>query len=295
MKADLHDKRALGRVEAWVSIIGNVVLFAAKYLLGLRAQSIALQADAFHTLSDVGTSAVVLFGSHTMALPPDAEHPYGHGRWEQISTLVIAVLLALVGFNFIGAAYDKFVNFAPVRFSWPVFGVFALSVIAKEAMARYAVYLGKRADSPMIIADAWHHRSDAIASALVLLPLFFPRSRWVDPVFGFLVALLIIWVAVSLFRESSSRLLGNSLSPDEVGEIERVVRHVPGVKSLHRVECHDYVAQRVLTIHVEVDRTLSVEDSHQIEEAVERQVEKALGYQTVIVHVEPQPEVSEGS
>ena len=167
---DPNVRAKYGYLEAAVSIIGNFLLFVLKLILGMFINSIALIADAFHTLSDVGTSGVVIFGFRLAKKPPDKEHPFGHGRVEYIATMVIAILLVIVGFEFIRQSFERIIHMEYLSnddFALIIGIVICISAVVKEMMAQFGAAIGKKIDSDVLLADAWHHRSDAIASVAV--------------------------------------------------------------------------------------------------------------------------------
>lgn len=201
-----YSKKYAGYLEGWVSIAGNSTLFLFKYFAGLSLGSISLIADAFHSLSDVFTSVVVILGFKLGSKPADKEHPYGHGRIEQIATLIIALLLLIVAYDLVRSSFERLINPHKVEFNLGVFVLLIISGIFKEWMARFSIYLGKRFDAIPLIADAWHHRSDAIATLLVAIGLLGSKLGFyrLDGILGVLVSLLIAWVGVELLKSATN-------------------------------------------------------------------------------------------
>jgi cation diffusion facilitator family transporter len=171
-------KQQLGYIEGWLSTVLNTLLFGLKLWVGIRAGSVAMVADAWHTLSDTLTSIVVIFGFWIAGKPQDREHPFGHGRAEVIGAVVIGTLLAVVGFNFLVKSYHQLRNPQHVNFSLFSIVVFAISIVLKEALAQFSLWAGKKVKSQSLIADGWHHRSDAIASALIVIGALFGKTFW---------------------------------------------------------------------------------------------------------------------
>ncbi|MDZ7261654.1 MAG: cation-efflux pump [candidate division KSB1 bacterium] len=277
-----------GFLQAYVSISGNVILTVVKFMLGLITNSIALMADAFHTLSDVLTSAVVLVGFRMARKPADLQHPYGHGRMEPIATLIIALLLIWVGIEFGHASYHRLLRPPTVTWSLVAFIVMLLSALFKEWLARFAIQLAHRIDSDMLKADAWHHRSDAIASFLVAISLV--TAHWgyqrIDAFFGFGVAALIIYTGFDLVRSMVNTLMGQAPSENVLAHIIQAAFSIEGVKGVHDVEVHDYGAHKVISLHINTLGSLSTESSHRLAQAVENAVSNSLNASTV-VHVDP--------
>ena len=162
-------KHQLGYVEGILSAVVNTALFLLKLWVGNRSGSISIVADAWHTLSDTATSLVVIFGFWMSTRPKDSKHPFGHGRSEVIAALVIGTLLAVVGFNFFRESLVELRGRTAAEFSRAAIVVFAVSVVVKEGVAQFSIRAGRRINSPSLAADGWHHRSDAIASGLILL------------------------------------------------------------------------------------------------------------------------------
>jgi cation diffusion facilitator family transporter len=277
-----------GALEAWVSIVANTLMAGVKLALGGWINSIALIADAGHTLSDTLTSIVVLIGFRAARQPIDAKHPHGHGRMESIATLIIATLLGAVGLNFLIESIQRLIHPAPVGASWLVVAVLILSALAKEWMARFSEELGRAIQSSALKADAWHHRSDAVASALVAVAIAgaFLRIGWLDGLFGLGVSLLILYCGVDLIRSSASWLMGESPDVNMIREVEAAAQSVPGVVSIHDVEFHDYGPHKDVSLHVEVPSHETAAQAHEIATAVEEAVNRRLNVSTV-VHVDP--------
>lgn len=276
-----------GILEAWVSIALNFLFGFFKLILGIIANSIALIADSFHTLGDMVTSTVVLFGFHTAKQPSDIKHPYGHGRIESIATLIIAILLIVTGVEFIHAGIDRLKNPLEIKNINMIILVMALSTIIKEWLARLSFYLGKKINSEMLIADAWHHRSDALAGIMVILAaigtvLGYPKS---DGLFALCIAGIIIWAGFSLAKSMISFLIGEAPKRELVDQIITTAIAIKGVKGIHGVEVHDYGQTKACSVHIEVTPGLSTPQSHNIADTVENALKEKLGLATV-VHVD---------
>jgi cation diffusion facilitator family transporter len=287
-----YSRKRVGDLEALVSIIGNVVLFLVKLVFGISLGSVALVAEAFHSLSDVFTSVVVLLGFKWGDKPADQEHPFGHGRMEQIATFAIALVLFLAVYELGSDSIRRIMR--PVVVEWNLWVVFFMvaSSIFKEWMARFSIFLGKKIDSDVLIADAWHHRSDSIASLLVglgLIAVCFGVYA-LDGILGLGVVVLIAWVGVELVGSSVSFLIGKAPSREFMEEIKKVVLSTPGVLDFHDTLVHDYQNQKVISLHIEVKEDLSVREAHQIALLVQDRLKEKLGDSKVSVHVDPRGE-----
>lgn len=276
-------------LEAWVSIYGNTALSVLKILLGFLFNSISLLADAVHTAADVLTSAVVLLGFKMAQTPADEKHPHGHGRVEFLSTLLIAALLVVVGVQFGRSSYVRLVSRTPVKGSYAVAATMVVGAAFKEWMTRFAIFLGEKARSQALVGDAWHHRTDAIASFLVAIAMVSSRYGlyWIDAVLGLGVSALIVFTGAQLAVSSVSSLIGEK-APDELVDcIREAVLSCQGVRGLHQLVVHDYGGRKSISLHVLVSGDLSLIKSHEIATQVERAV-KARIPADIVVHVEPE-------
>ncbi|KUO73534.1 MAG: cobalt transporter [Clostridia bacterium BRH_c25] len=281
-------RRKYAYLEAYVSIAGNLVLAAIKGVLGLMLNSISLLADAAHTAADVLTSIVVLLGFKLSNSPADEKHPYGHGRIEFIATFIIAIMLLAVGIEFGQSSYARFISNAAVKGSYAVAFVMLLGAAFKEWMARFSIDLGTRTNASALVADAWHHRTDGIASILVAAAIIASQYGYykVDAVFGLLVSALIIYTGISISKESISKLIGEMPEEDELHSIESIALSVSGVSSIHKINVHNYGCYKEISLHVQVNNDMSLVKAHDISEKVERTIEANIDCKAT-VHIEP--------
>jgi cation diffusion facilitator family transporter len=280
-----------GYLEATVSIIGNTILFLMKLILGLFINSIALIADGIHSLSDTATSGVVIFGFRIAAKQPDKEHPHGHGRAEYIATLIIAILLILVGLSFIRQSIERIINAETIlhgEFAIIISIIVLLSAIGKEVMARYSNTIARKINSDVLKADAWHHRSDAISSIGVAIGILGARYGFpiLDPIFGILVSIIIIYVGISLVKTVSNFLIGQA--PDEklIKQIKAIAKTTDNIKGIHDLSLHDYGTTKILTLHAEVDSKLPLDEAHKIADNLEKNIRAQTKFSTII-HLDP--------
>lgn len=279
-----------GGLEAWTSIVVNVVLFAVKILLGVMVNSVAVIADAVHTLSDTGTSIIILIGFKIAKRPADREHPFGHGRMESIATLIVAVLLIVAGFELLRSAGVRILNptVEQAKISWMVGLVLIGTMVIKELMARFAGEMAVLVKSKTLQADAWHHRSDAFSTLLVVAAMvcaYFEYS-YVDGVAGVGVALIVMYSGYAIGRDAISPLLGERPKRELLKEIESIARGFTGVKGVHDVIVHRYGQTKVVTLHIEVSARESVTKLHDLSEEVTEAIEKKLGG-SAVVHIDP--------
>lgn len=281
-------RRKYAYLEAWVSIIGNLLLAAVKIILGTLLNSISLLADAAHTAADVLTSVVVLIGFKLSSSPADKKHPFGHGRMEFIATLIISLMLLYVGAGFGKSSYDRLISNTVVKGSYIVAIIMVIGAIIKEWMARFSIDLGRRTNASALEADAWHHRTDGIASLLVAAAIVASKYGYyrLDAIFGLMVSALIIYTGISISVSSISKLLGEVPEEDELKDIETVALSVSGVESIHKVNVHNYGSHKEISLHVQVENDMSLVEAHDISEKVERAIEKETDCNAT-VHVEP--------
>jgi len=286
--ANLEARTRIGLLEGWVSIVVNTALGALKGGLGLITGSLALLADALHTFADSGTSVVVIFGFRMARKPADQKHPFGHGRSESIAGLVIGVLLGVVAVEMGREGVRRILHPQALDAkAWVIAVVFATMVI-KELLAQFSGDLGRVIDSDALMADAWHHRSDVLATGLVIVA--FVGSRWgvlwVDGAMSIGVALLIGWAAFATMKGSLGPLLGERASEETYRTISEIARSVEGVRSVHDIVVHRYGLTHVISLHIEVPEDRTPLALHEVSETIEDEIARRFpGH--AIVHVDP--------
>ncbi|MGI6588821.1 MAG: cation diffusion facilitator family transporter [Peptococcia bacterium] len=279
---------AYGYLEGWLSVFLNIILAILKTICGLWINSISLLADAFHTFSDVLTSIAVILGFKISGKPQDAEHPFGHGRAEYIASFIVSTLLILVGIEFLKQSIEKLLNPEPVDYKAIVFVVMLFSALIKEWLFDFARFLGIRIKSQALIADAWHHRSDAFASLLIGVALLMTQFGYhtVDALLGIIVSFLIMYTGIELIKECSSEIIGRAPSAEFVEEVKDLVLNVNGVKNIHDIQVHQYGQKKYVNVHIEVEPELNVRESHHIADFVEDVLNKQLKVNS-LVHTDP--------
>ena len=275
-------------LEGWVSIVVNVVIFAVKLVPGVLIGSISLVADAFHSLGDVLSSIVVIWGFKVAARPSDREHPFGHGRVESVATLVIGILLFVAAWEFGQNSVIRLMNPRPVAASNGLLALLAVTLALKEWLSRFARDLGRTIDSSVLKGDFWHHRSDVFATAVVIAALFATRFGWdwVDGVAGLAIAAFIALAAFQLTKAAINPLIGEAPSPQLLAEIREIALDVPEVDQVHDVIVHFYGGVVVTSLHIEIADSLDITRAHDVAEAVESAInERFHGW--AVVHVDP--------
>jgi cation diffusion facilitator family transporter len=281
-------RSCVGKLEGWTSIVVNLLLGGLKMAFGIISGSVALVADAVHSFSDSATSIVIVVGFSVADRKPDSEHPFGHGRVEAITTLVVAVLLLVAGVEILRSSILRFNNPTPVELSPFIIGVIVFTILAKELLAHFSLWLGRRIDSDALKADAWHHHSDAISSILVLAAMImsYYGVRYVDSLMGALVALVIGWLAVKILRRATDTLLGTKPDPVYLATMLRIIRQNQAVINAHDIIVNSYGERKIVSFHVEVDRKLSLLKSHDIAAELISALQDEMGF-TPTIHIDP--------
>ena len=278
----------IGMLQGWVSITVNVVLFVLKLVIGIMAGAVSVIADAVHTLSDVISSAIVIWGFKQAQKPADKEHPYGHGRAEYIATLIIAILLCVAGIEFIEAAFKRIRNPQLIEVKWWMVIVLAATIALKEVTARYAKFLSSKVASGTLHADAWHHRTDAISSLLVVVAMIAGIYGYpaVDGWAGLVVSLFLIYIGFDIARDAVDDLIGKPPATEEIETIRNIVMRVDGVLGVHDITVHSYGQDKFISLHIEIDADRSTAEAHDISEEVEDHLKNVSGVEPT-VHLDP--------
>jgi len=281
-------RNKIGIFQGWVSASVNLLLFLFKLFIGLITGAVSLIADAIHTLSDVITSLIVIWGFNQAKKPADVRHPYGHGRAEYIATLIISILLCVAGIEFIETAIDRIQNPILIKSDLWMVIVLGLTIIIKEITARYAKFLSSKIASGLLHADAWHHRTDAISSFLVMIALIAGNYGYpsIDGWVGLFVALILIYTGFDIARDSIDDLIGTPPDPSELENIREVVIGVPGSLGVHDISVHSYGNEKFVSVHAEINAKKTAAEAHDISEEIESRLKKTMGVEPT-VHLDP--------
>ena len=283
-----------------VTLLGmfvNMALFIFKLVAGIVGRSGAMIADAVHSASDFATDIVVLAFVRISSKPRDDNHKWGHGKYETLASLIIGVALFAVGVEIFIESAEKIKAVANGEVL-PRPGAIALiaaaaSIIAKELLYQYSIRIGRKLESPSVVANAWHHRSDALSSIGALLGIgvaYLLGEKWriADPIAAIVVAALIIKVAIDLCRASLAELLEKSLPHETEEEILSIISSTPKVYNPHNLRTRRIGANIAIEVHIRVDGAMSVQDSHEISRDIERALRARFGEQTAVaIHIEP--------
>ncbi len=287
-KNDPDVRAQYGALEGWVSIFFNIILFIFKLGLGIISHSVALIADAIHTISDSVTSIIVIIGFKISRKPSDKEHPFGHGQIEPIATLIVAVLLFILGFELFKSSFQEVKVQQEIKVSWIIIAGIFLTVLIKELLARFSLELGNMIDSDTLRADGIHHRSDALSTILVIVALIFSSMGiyWIDGVVGLLISVFICYYAFKIAKDAINPLLGEPPSEDTLTRIETIAMEFEGVYGVHDIIVHKYGQTKIISLHIEVSDKEDVNKLHDLSEKVEEAIANKLEG-VVVVHIDP--------
>jgi len=283
---------------AAISVASNTTLVLFKFLVGLLIGSVSVMSEAIHSGVDAIAAAIAYFAVKTSSKPADADHPFGHGKYENISGTVEALLIFVAAIWIIYEAIMKLLHPEPVeQIGWGI-GVMAVSSIMNIIVSHFLFKIGKESDSIALEADAWHLRTDVYTSAGVAFGLlviwigkhFWPNTdlHWIDPVAAMMVALMIIHAAWDLTRRSFSDLVDGSLPQEEEDWIKSYLRQVDkSVSGFHKLKTRKSGPYRFIEFHMLVPEDMSVKSSHDITDRIEDEIKKRLPRTSVNIHIEP--------
>ena len=270
---DAKTRARAGKLSGLVGLLGNILLFGAKLAVGLITGSVSVTADAMNNLSDAVSSVVTLVGFKLAEKPADADHPYGHARYEYLSGLAVAALIVVIGVELGKSSLEKIIAPTPVAFSLPLAAVLVAAVALKLGLYFFNRHLGKKISSTALLATAADSRNDAVSTSAVLLAaLLEMQFGWqLDGWMGLAVAAFILYSGAMLARDTISPLLGENASPELQQLIVDVVTGDEKVLGYHDLMVHDYgPGQRFASIHVEMDRREDPLECHERIDNLER-------------------------
>lgn len=287
-----NERLSIGKRASWIAIIGNVALTSVKAFIGFIAGSTAMIADSFHSASDLVGNIIVLQGLKISNQPPDEEHHYGHGKAESIVAKIIAILLFITAFG-IGISAVKTIRNpnleAPSSIAiWPAL----VSIVFKEWMYRYTVRVGKKIDSPALIADAWHQRTDAFSSVAALIGIIgallgFPI---LDPLAGIVVAGMIAKAAFSIYRDAVNELMDTAPSKEVIEDIRKITMEINGIHDIQDIKARKLGNQIFVDMKICVDQYISVAEGHDLAGKAKHSIlSNVENTKDVFIHVNPCP------
>lgn len=273
-----------------IGLISNLGLAGIKLIIGYLTFSIALIADGYHSLSDLSTDVVLLVGSRLSERPPDQNHPYGHGRFETFAAWGIAVILIMIGawlaYKGITALYEPA---RQLKNGWIIFTSF-VSLAVKEWLYQVTMRVARKCRSSSLKANAWHHRSDALSSAVVMVSAFLGVFGWQhgDAIGGFLVGIMVFIVGGKLAFDAMMEMSEASPGLDFEKKVEMIISQCPEVRGWHRLRMRRIGRELFMDIHILLDPELTVGVGHEIAENVERKISYGLDWPiNIMIHIDP--------
>lgn len=278
-----------GIICGWVGIGFNILLFVGKFFAGTISKSVAITADAFNNLSDAGSSVITLLGFRLGTKKPDADHPYGHGRMEYVSGLIVSLLIFLMGFELLKDAVAKIKDPRPVETSWLIFLILIMSILIKSYMTFYNFRYGKKINSAVLRATGMDSLSDCVATTVVLISMIVQTvTPWkIDGWCGLLVAGAVLYAAYGAAKDTLQPLLGMPPEQEFVDEIYEIVLNHPLVEGVHDLIVHDYGPGRcMISLHAEVPGDQDIYFIHDEIDRIELELKDKLGCESTI-HMDP--------
>lgn len=283
-----------------VTIIGSIVnllLLIFKFIAGFVGHSSAMIADAVHSLSDFFSDIVVIVMVRLSAKPEDKDHDYGHGKYETLASLIVGLMLAIVGlgifYNGVSTTIAFFNGESIGQPTWIALIAAIVSIFAKEGIYRYTIYKERAIHSSALIANAWHHRSDALTSVAALVGIggaMILGSKWavLDPIAAAVVSIFIIKAAYDLIKPNLDELLEKALSEEQKQGISKIVLDTPGVVGMHRLRTRRVGNNLAIELHIKMDGNMSLRQAHEIATEVEKRLKQAYGNDIHTgIHMEP--------
>ena len=278
-----------GTIFSIFSIVSNTILVVIKIIISLITGSVSILADALNNLSDVGSNIATLFGFKLSNKHPDGDHPYGHGRMEYVSGMIVSFLILLMGFESIKEAFSKIIKPQSIVFSYVAVIVLVLSIFIKLLMASVNKKAGQDIKSDTLIAAGQDSRNDALVtlSTLISLLIFNFTKLNIDAYVGFIVSIFVLKSGIEIFRNVLSTILGKAPDKELIKEIEKTVKEHKEIHGIHDLMFHDYgPSQQFLTLHVEVSAKEDVIKIHDVIDNIERELLDKYNILTTI-HMDP--------
>jgi len=283
-----------GMLAGWLSISANVLIFSVKLVLGLMAGSISVVADAFHLVSHLANSVVLVVSFWITSRPATAKTPFGHGRMEHVAPLIMSVILFVTGIQIGERAVHQMLDPHEVHY-WPALPwILLASIVVKECVGQFVSFLGERVDSHAILANARHHRIEAVMTLTVVAGLVaghhYHRPE-LDGCIGILMSLWLLYMGYQHGREAIVPLLGQAPSKEFIAKIRAAAKSVNGIEDAHEIIVHDYGALQMLSLHAEIPETLGALAMHEVSERCEAKLRDAFGCEAVC-HTDPLMEMT---
>lgn len=286
---DKHVRQNYGYLGGFVGIVCNVILSAAKVIIGLMVNSIAITADAMNNLSDAASSIITLIGFKITNKPADKEHPFGHARIEYISAMIVSFIVILVGFEFLKSSFERIKNPVALEFDLISFSVLIFSIGVKIWLSRFYKKIGRTIGSKAMEASAVDSLSDVIATSVVALSLL--GSLWItfpiDGYIGLLVSAFIMYSGISLTKETLDPLLGEAPEPEFIRSITEKTMRYEEIIGIHDMIVHNYGPGRcIVSVHAEIPANMDIMKAHDIIDLAEQEISEELDIH-IVIHMDP--------
>ena len=287
--SDVKVRGAYANLAGIVGIVTNLMLFIIKLSVGLFSNSISILADAFNNLSDAASSIITIIGFKMANKPADAEHPFGHGRIEYITAMIVSFMVMLVGLQFVKTSFQKIINPTPVTFELLPFILLLISIGFKFWLSKFNKSIGNKINSSTLKATATDAMGDVFTSTTVVISFLISKFTTlpIDGYIGIIVALAIVYSGFSLIKETLSPLLGEPPDPVLVSDITDMVMSYDNITGIHDLIVHNYGPGRIMaSIHAEIPSNIDIMEIHHIIDTAEREISKKLNIYLVI-HMDP--------
>lgn len=286
---DIKVRESYGTLSSVVGIICNIILFIAKFIMGTLANSISIVSDAFNNLSDCASCVVTLFGYKMAAKPADKDHPFGHGRFEYLTSLVIAMVIVLVGFELFMGSFDKIFHPSKLEYSYVVLTTLIISIAVKIWMGLFNRKLGKRINSGTMLATSKDSINDVVATFATMVALV--ASLWTDApldgIMGIVVSLFILLSGFNIVKETVDVLLGQPADEKLVEQLKTMVEENPYALGMHDLIIHSYGPGNLIgSVHIEVDGKGNIMEIHDVIDELERDIYEELNVR-ITIHMDP--------
>ncbi len=285
-------RQKYGMLSGILGILCNLLLFIIKMTVGLMINSVAVISDAFNNFSDMGSTVISVIGIKLSNKKPDRDHPFGHGRFEYVSALIVAFIIMLVGFELFKSSFDKIIDPEESQsINWILIGILCISVPVKLFMYGLNNYLGKAIASPTLIATAIDSRNDSVATSAVIVSAIIDGTGilpfTIDGYVGALVSLLIVYAGFSVAKDTVGILLGKAPEKETVAEIKALLLKTPEIIDIHDLIVHDYGPGRLFaSVHAEVKDDADIIAAHEAIDATEKHIFAQTGCE-ITIHLDP--------
>ncbi|MDR1774175.1 MAG: cation diffusion facilitator family transporter [Clostridioides sp.] len=286
---DENIRKRYGQLAGIIGIVSNLFLFLFKFIIGFVTASVSVTADAFNNLSDMASSVVTIIGINLSSLPPDKEHPFGHGRIEYISAFIVSFLVMLVGIQFMKTSFQRLINPVEVKFNIIPFVILLVSIAVKFWLSRFNKYVGLKIKSTALEASSMDALGDVFTSSCVTLSFLLSNFTQfpIDSIVGLIISVVIFYQGFLLVKKTVDSLLGESPDPDLVKKIQEGVMSYNKIMGVHDLIIHNYGVGRVIaSIHAEVPANVDIIYLHEIIDLAERELSQKLNI-SLVIHMDP--------